>query len=105
MIRVPKSMELYGKAEKLIAGKTHFFGRRAELRAAGFSPVYSDRQLDGHIWDVDGNEYIDFNLGADAVLLGPAYPSVVKAVQDQAARGTGLSIKKIRNPFSAALAE
>lgn len=91
-IRVPKSIKLYERAGELIAGKTHLYGRRAEFQAYGISPVYSDRQKDGHFWDVDGNEYIDFNMGAGAVLLGHAYPSVVRAVQEQAARGTGLSI-------------
>jgi glutamate-1-semialdehyde aminotransferase len=85
-------MELYKQAENVIAGKTHLFGRRAELHALGVSPVYSDRQKDGHFWDVDGNEYIDFELGAGAVQLGHAYPSVVRAVQQQAAEGTGLTI-------------
>jgi glutamate-1-semialdehyde aminotransferase len=41
---------------------------------------------------VDGHEYLDLNMGAGAVLLGHAYPSVVRAVQAQAARGTGLSL-------------
>jgi len=90
--RVPKSLKLYQRAGELIAGKTHLFSRRAELHALGISPVYSERQQDGHFWDVDGHEYIDFNLGAGAVLLGHAFPSVVRAVQDQAARGTGLSV-------------
>lgn len=89
---VTQSMELYQRAEKLIAGKTHLFGRRAELHAIGFSPVYSDRQQDAYFWDVDGNRFLDFNMGAGAVLLGHAYPSVVKAVQEQACRGTGLSV-------------
>jgi len=90
--RVPKSIKLYQRAGELIAGKTHLFSRRAELHALGISPVYSERQQDGHFWDVDGHEYIDFNLGAGAVLLGHAYSSVVRAVQDQAARGTGLTV-------------
>src|SRR5579862_1444163 len=85
-------MKLYERAGDLIAGKTHLFGRRAELHAFGVSPVYSNRQMDGHFWDVDGNEYIDFNMGAGALLLGHAFPSVVRAVQEQAAQGTGLSI-------------
>jgi glutamate-1-semialdehyde 2,1-aminomutase len=85
-------MELYGQATERIAGKTHLFGRRAELHACGISPIYSDYQKDGHLRDVDGNDYIDFNLGAGSVLLGHAYPPIVEAVQKQAARGTGLTI-------------
>ena len=90
--RVPKSLRLYDRAKALIAGRTHLFGRRAEMHAYGISPIYSARQQGGYFWDVDGHKYIDFNMGAGAVLLGHAYPTVVRAVQDQAAQGTGLSI-------------
>jgi glutamate-1-semialdehyde 2,1-aminomutase len=90
--RVPRSMELYRRAGERIAGKTHLFGRRAELHAFGVSPIYSDVQKDGRIRDVDGNEYVDFNMGAGAVLLGHAYGRVVEAVQSQAPRGTGLTL-------------
>jgi len=90
--RVPKSLGLYERAKALIAGRTHLFGRRAELHAYGISPIYSARQQGGHFWDVDGHKYLDFNMGAGAVLLGHAYPTVVRAVQDQAAQGTGLSV-------------
>ena len=90
--RVPKSVGLYERAKALIAGRTHLFGRRAEMHAYGISPIYSARQQGGYFWDVDGHKYIDFNMGAGAVLLGHAYPTVVRAVQDQAAQGTGLSI-------------
>jgi len=90
--RVSRSLELYDRAKELIAGRTHLFGRRAEMHAYGISPIYSDRQQGGYLWDVDGHKYIDFNMGAGAVLLGHAYPTVVRAVQDQAAQGTGLTI-------------
>lgn len=92
MSRVPQSLKLYAKAKDRIAGRTHLFGRRAELQAYGFSPIYSDRQFAGHFRDVDDHDYIDYNMGAGAVLLGHAYPRVVHAVQEQASRGTGLSV-------------
>src|ERR1700723_3804703 len=85
-------MELYRRAGERIAGKTHLFGRRAELHALGVSPIYSDAQKHGHITDVDGHEYVDFNMGAGAVFLGHAYEPIVSAVQQQAARGTGLTL-------------
>jgi glutamate-1-semialdehyde aminotransferase len=90
--RISHSLRLYERAKDRIAGRTHLFGRRPELGAFGISPIYSDRQKDGRFWDVDGNEYVDFNMGAGAVLLGHAYPPVVRAVQEQADRGTGLSV-------------
>src|SRR4029434_10730893 len=42
--RVTRSLELYDRAKELIAGRTHLFGRRAEMHAYGISPIYSDRQ-------------------------------------------------------------
>jgi glutamate-1-semialdehyde 2,1-aminomutase len=99
---VAQSLELYGRALHCIPGGTHLFGRRAELAAYGVSPIYSDRQEGGRLWDVDGNEYIDLLMGAGAVLLGHAYPSVVEAVREQAAKGTGVTIN---HPLEVELAE
>jgi glutamate-1-semialdehyde 2,1-aminomutase len=39
------------------------------------------------MWDVDGNEFIDYVGGAGALILGHSHPAVVKAAQDQMARG------------------
>ena len=39
------------------------------------------------MWDVDGNEYIDYVGGAGALILGHSHPAVVKASQEQMARG------------------
>ncbi len=90
--RVPRSLQMYQRAGELIAGTTHLWGRRAELHAYGMSPIYSNRQRAGRFWDIDGNEYVDFNMGSGALFLGHAYPPVVKAVQDQAAQGTGITL-------------
>ena len=40
------------------------------------------------VWDVSGNEYIDYVLGSGPMLIGHAHPKVVAAVEDQLARGT-----------------
>jgi glutamate-1-semialdehyde 2,1-aminomutase len=42
----------------------------------------------GRVWDVSGNEYVDYLLGSGPMLVGHAHPEVVAAVQDQLARGT-----------------
>ncbi len=51
-------------------------------------PVYVERALGSHKWDVDGHEYIDYWMGHGALFLGHCHPAVVKAIQEQAARGT-----------------
>lgn len=42
----------------------------------------------GRVWDVDGNEYVDFILGSGPMLVGHSHPEVVAAVHAQLARGT-----------------
>jgi glutamate-1-semialdehyde 2,1-aminomutase len=47
-----------------------------------------DRGSGSHMFDIDGNEYVDYALGAGAMLLGHAHPAVVAAIQKQASLGT-----------------
>ena len=42
----------------------------------------------GRVWDVSGNEYVDFMLAAGPMLLGHAHPEVVEAVREQAGKGS-----------------
>ena len=44
-----------------------------------------------HMWDVDGNEYIDYVMGHGALILGHSHPVVVQAVQEQMAKGVHFS--------------
>ncbi|MFC7156965.1 aspartate aminotransferase family protein [Halomarina halobia] len=50
-------------------------------------PIYIARASDSRIWDVDGNEYVDFWMNHMASVLGHAYPDVVEAVTEQARDG------------------
>ena len=51
-------------------------------------PIYVERAEGSRKWDVDENEYVDFVSGHGALLLGHGRPEVVRAVVDQAAKGT-----------------
>ncbi|MDD9878240.1 MAG: aminotransferase class III-fold pyridoxal phosphate-dependent enzyme [Magnetovibrio sp.] len=51
-------------------------------------PIYVERALGPRKWDADGNEYIDYYGGHGSLLLGHAHPSMVRAVNEQIARGT-----------------
>lgn len=50
-------------------------------------PLYVERAKGAHLWDLDGNEYVDCNVGQGALILGSAHPAVMSALADQAARG------------------
>lgn len=51
------------------------------------APAAIVRGSGSHVWDLDGNEFIDCSMALGAVSLGHAYPSVVKAAQEQIALG------------------
>jgi glutamate-1-semialdehyde 2,1-aminomutase len=81
-------------------GSKDLFDRAVGLLPGGVShgnrsttpfPIYIERADGPRAWDVDGNEYIDYSMGSASLLLGHASPTVVKAIQDQAAKGTFFS--------------
>jgi len=83
--RTPGSAALYAQACRVLpAGLTH------DSRATSPYPIYVARAAGARKWDVDGNEYVDYWMGHGALFLGHCHPAVVKAVQDQVARGTHL---------------
>jgi len=50
--------------------------------------IYIDHGLGNRLWDIDGNEYLDFHLGYGAMVAGHAHPKIVEAVKRQVERGT-----------------
>jgi len=55
----------------------------------------------GHVWDVSGNEYIDYLLGSGPMIVGHAHPEVTEVVQQIAAKGTTFFAN---NPYGIRLA-
>ena len=99
---VARSMELYGRAKELIPGVTQLISRRPTRAALGISPAYAERAKGCRIWDVDGNEYVDWMSGVGPIILGYADEVVDAAVKEQIDRG---SIYSLVNEKSIELAE
>ncbi len=89
---VARSMEIYARARQLIPGVTQLISRRPTRAALGVSPIYARRAKGCRIWDVDGNEYIDWMSGVGPIILGYADPVVDAAVCEQIARGSICSL-------------
>src|SRR5438876_3400148 len=89
---VSKSLALWEQAIELIPNGVQLLSRRPERMAAGVSPIYVERGLGSHCWDVDGNEYVDYLMGIGPVILGYCDPDVNRAVADQLAKGTVFSV-------------
>src|SRR5262245_50323842 len=54
-------------------------------------PIFIDHGKGHYVFDVDGNQYLDFMINATSLILGHAHPLVVQALHEQAARGTSFS--------------
>jgi glutamate-1-semialdehyde 2,1-aminomutase len=69
------SERVYADASRVVPGGTHSNSR---LRAP--HPLYIERAEGAHLWDVDGNRYLDCVMGNGAIVLGHAHPGVSAAV-------------------------
>src|SRR4030067_181889 len=80
------SIKLYWKALGMIPGGVNSPVRA--FKAIGIPPAFIDRGKGSHLWDVDGNEYIDYVGSWGPMILGHAHPRVVTALKKAAPRGT-----------------
>jgi len=58
------------------------------MGAIGRDPIFIERGEGPHVWDVDGNRYVDWVSSWGPLILGHAHPKVVEAVREAASRGT-----------------
>jgi glutamate-1-semialdehyde 2,1-aminomutase len=97
---VDKSRELQARAEQMIPGGVNSPVR--SFGAVGGDPLFIARGQGSHVWDVDGNEYIDYIGSWGPLILGHADPKVVEAVMEAACNGTSFGAS---TPSEADLAE
>lgn len=78
-----------GSARTWAAAKKHIpFGVNSNYRLVEPYPLYVRRARGSRLWDVDGNEYIDFNMAFGALVAGHSHPVLAKAMRDRVTNGT-----------------
>jgi glutamate-1-semialdehyde 2,1-aminomutase len=77
------SIDYRETARRHVAG-----GVASSWQASPPHAIFIDRGQGSHIWDIDGNEYVDYHLGYGAMVVGHAHPAIVEALQRQVRRGT-----------------
>ena len=95
-----RSQALFSRARQLIPGGVNSPVRA--FRGVGGEPFFVDRAEGAHIWDVDGNEYIDYVCTWGPAILGHAPRVVTEAITAAAARGVSFGIP---NPYEVEMAE
>jgi len=81
-----KSIELFKEAQNYIPGGVNSPVRA--FKSVGLNPVFIDRGQGSKLYDVDGNEYIDYVGSWGPLILGHRHPEVVAALQDYLEKGT-----------------
>ncbi len=81
-----KSKALFKKAVKLMPGGVNSPVRA--FKAVGGNPLFISRAKGSKIYDVDGNEYIDYVLSWGPMIVGHAHPAVVGALRKAIEKGT-----------------
>jgi glutamate-1-semialdehyde 2,1-aminomutase len=85
-----RSRQLRDRVHDLIPGGCHTYAK-GDDQFPELAPAFIARGQGCHVWDVDGNEYIEYGMGCRAVTLGHAYAPVVKAAQEEMLRGANFT--------------
>jgi glutamate-1-semialdehyde 2,1-aminomutase len=88
--RFTTSNRVQARLHEVIPGGAHTYARGADQYPENMAPVL-DRGLGAHVWDVDGNRFVEYGMGMRSVTLGHAYGPVVEAVQDVLSRGNNFT--------------
>ncbi len=86
----PNSRRLQKRAQEIIPGGSHTYAKGDDQYPL-LAPGFIARGRGSHVWDMDGNEYIEYGMGNRAVVLGHAYPAVVEAAMAELQRGCNFS--------------
>ena len=88
--RYTRSKQLQAAAHRLIPGGAHTYAK-GDDQYPELAPGFIERGLGCHVWDVDGNEYIEYGMGLRSVTLGHAYAPVVEAAYQGMLRGSNFT--------------
>jgi glutamate-1-semialdehyde aminotransferase len=95
-------MMWFRRSQKVIPGGAQTFSKGYNQHVFGVAPLFLERGEGCRVWDVDGNEYIDFIQGLLPNILGYANPEVNAAVNRQLSEGHSFSMP---HPLEVELAE
>lgn len=96
------STEYLARAEAVIPLGSQTFSKSRTQYPVGAAPLFAQRSLGSHTWDIDGNEYVDLVCSLGAVALGYGDPEITEAVTRALEDGVTLSLS---HPIEAEVAE
>jgi glutamate-1-semialdehyde 2,1-aminomutase/spore coat polysaccharide biosynthesis protein SpsF len=91
-LELARSRSLAERAAQLIPSGSQTFSKSPTQFVRGVAPMFLESGRGSHVWDVDGNEFIDYAMALGPVILGHAFPEVDDAVEAQIRRGIAFSL-------------
>jgi len=91
-VNTTASDALWQRALRVIPAGTQTLSKAPSQFVEGVSPKFLRRGCGSHVWDVDGNEYIDYPMALGPILLGYDYPAVTAAATEQMREGTTFTL-------------
>ena len=85
---ISKSDEYYKVAMDLIPCTTQTLAKGPQQNVKGVAPKYLQRGKGSHVWDVDGNEFIDYCCSWGPLILGHANENIEEAIIETVKNGT-----------------
>jgi glutamate-1-semialdehyde 2,1-aminomutase len=85
-----ESQRLRARSHAVIPGGAHTYSK-GDDQFPEHAPSFIARGQGCHVWDVDGNEFVEYGMGLRSVTLGHAYPSVVESAHRQMLLGSNFS--------------
>ena len=101
-VKLTRSKELLERARELIPGASQTMSKGPSQWAQGVAPAFLARGAGCRVWDVDGNEYLDFPMALGPVILGHGHPAVNAAIIAQLEQGITFTLP---HPLEVDLAE
>jgi glutamate-1-semialdehyde 2,1-aminomutase len=89
---ITESDKLFKRSEGLIPAHTQTLAKGPTQWIKGIAPKYLVKGKGSHVWDADGNEYIDYNMGIGPIVLGYCYDKVDDAIRKQLESGITFSL-------------
>lgn len=99
---IQQSQRWLERAKQRIPTQTQTLSKGPTQFVQGVCPVFVQRGKGSHVWDVDGNEFIDYMLALGPITLGWNYPATDEAVRQQLEQGITFSLP---HPLEVELAE
>ena len=87
MTELSKSQEWWRRGAAVIPLGTQTLSKSPTQFVQGVLPIYLERGQGAHVWDVDGNEWLDYPMALGPILLGYCEPAVDDAVRAQLEKG------------------